>query len=65
MRAASGSGSATPASLLAVIGCREDALTELAQQELGVARLEQDGATGVVGAVYRLDYSLTAPDVAA
>lgn len=48
-----------------VIGYREEALTELAQQELGVARLEQDGAAKVVGAVYRLDYSLTAPEVAA
>ncbi|MEO8390907.1 hypothetical protein [Polaromonas sp.] len=48
-----------------VIGYSQDALAELAQQALGAAQMEQWGATGVSSALYRLDYSLSAHDVAA
>ena len=48
-----------------VIGYSQDALAELAQQALGGAQLEQRGATGVLGAIYRLDYSLSGREVAA
>jgi hypothetical protein len=39
-------------------GYRQEALSKLAQAELGGARLEQQGATSVLDATYRVDYAL-------
>lgn len=44
---------------LFVGGYREEALADLAHAALDSTRLEQHGASGVVAATYRLDYSLT------
>lgn len=46
-----------------VIGYSQGALAELAQQTLGSQQLAQWGATGVLSAVYRLDYSLSVQEV--
>jgi hypothetical protein len=46
-----------------VIGYSQNALAEFAQQTFGSAQLEQHGATGVVSALYRLDYSLAGHEV--
>jgi hypothetical protein len=46
-----------------VTGYGGEALTELSQAELGGVRLEQQGATGVRSAIYRLDYSLSHDEV--
>ena len=46
-----------------VIGYSRDALAELAQHALGPTELERRGATNVVDAIYRLDYSLSARDL--
>lgn len=40
-------------------GYSEDALAKLSQGDLGSARLERHGATGILYATYRIDYSLT------
>ena len=47
-----------------VVGYSEAALAELAQQALGVASLEEHGAASTVSGLYRLDYSMTARDLA-
>ncbi|HZN86686.1 MAG TPA: hypothetical protein VFB53_07865 [Burkholderiales bacterium] len=52
-------------SALLVTGYSQDALAALAQAELGNARLEAHGASGIAGATYRLDYSLAAREVRA
>jgi hypothetical protein len=48
-----------------VTGYSQDALANLMQAELGTARLESQDATGVLAALYRMDYSLTAGELAA
>jgi hypothetical protein len=45
-----------------VTGYSQDALSRLAHAELGPARLELCGATGVSDAMYNMDYSLSALD---
>ena len=47
-----------------VIGYSQAALAELAQQALASEQFAQWGATGVLSAVYRLDYSLSAQELA-
>ena len=44
-------------------GYSPDALASLAQADLGATALQQHGATGVVDALYRMDYSLTDREV--
>jgi len=44
---------------LFVNGYSQDALANITQSEVSSARLEQHGATEVLNATYRLDYSLT------
>jgi hypothetical protein len=46
-----------------VTGYGQEAVANLAQAELGNARLEKQGATGVAAATYRMDYTLTERDV--
>lgn len=46
-----------------VTGYREDAVARLAQADLGTVRLEQQGATGIVAAIYRMDYTLAEREV--
>ena len=46
-----------------VTGYGQEAVANLAQAELGNARLEKQGATGVAAAMYRMDYTLTERDV--
>lgn len=46
-----------------VTGYGQEAVANLAQAELGNARLQQQGATGVAAAMYRMDYTLTERDV--
>jgi hypothetical protein len=48
---------------LLVTGYGQEAVANLAQGELGNAQLEGQGATGVAGAMYRMDYTLTERDV--
>jgi len=43
---------------LLVTGYSEDALAGLMRVDLGNAQLEMHGATGTLGAMYRMDYSL-------
>ena len=50
---------------LVVSGYNQDALASLMQAELGKAQLERQGATGVLDAMYRLDYSLAYREVGA
>ena len=52
-------------SALLVTGYRQDALASLLQSDLGSAQLEKHGATGVVGAMYRMEYSIIQRDVGA
>lgn len=49
---------------LLITGYRQDVLAELGQKELGRSQLEEHGATGVLDAMYRLDYMLTDREVA-
>jgi len=46
-----------------VTGYGQEAVANLAQAELGNARLEKQGATGVAAAMYRMDYTLTERDL--
>jgi hypothetical protein len=48
-----------------VTGYSQDALTKLMQVNLAGAQLEKLGARGVVGAMYRMDYSLVEREVKA
>jgi hypothetical protein len=43
---------------LLVTGYGEEALAGLAQADLGNAQLEKQGATGILGALYRMEYSI-------
>jgi len=44
---------------LLITGYSQDALAGLMQADLGSAQLEKHGAAGVIGAMFRLEYSLT------
>ncbi len=44
---------------LFVTGYSQDAVAQLMQADLGSARLERHGATGILAAIYRMDYALT------
>ena len=46
-----------------VTGCRQEALGQIADAELGALRLAEQGAAGVQGAIYRLDYSLSHDEI--
>jgi len=46
-----------------VMGYRQEALAELAQQALGDASMAELGATDISSALYRLDYSLARQDL--
>ena len=48
---------------LLVTGYSEDALASLMQADLGSAQLEKHGATGVLGAMYRMEYSILRREV--
>jgi hypothetical protein len=48
---------------LLLAGYGEEALADVARNVLGAAHLEQHGATEVVEAMYRFDYSLTREEV--
>ena len=48
---------------LVVTGYSQEALASLAQTDLGSAQLERRGATGVLDASYRMDYSLTGLEI--
>lgn len=50
---------------LFVTGYSQDALAQLMQADLGSAALERHGATGVLAALYRMDYALTEREVGA
>jgi hypothetical protein len=50
---------------LFVTGYSEDALAQLMQAELAHVQLERHGATGVLAAMYRMDYALTEREVGA
>ena len=50
-------------SALLVTGYGRDALASLMQGELGSAQLEAHGATRVLGAMYRLEYSIIQREV--
>ena len=50
-------------SALLVTGYRQDALASLLQSTLATRQLEKHGATGVVGAMYRMEYSIIQRDV--
>ena len=43
---------------LLVTGYSQDALASLEQADLGNAQLDKHGATGILGALYRMDYSI-------
>jgi len=45
-----------------VTGYSQDSVENLAQADLGMARLEQRGATGAIGATYRMKYMLAERD---
>jgi hypothetical protein len=46
-----------------VTGYSQEALTELKHADLGRLHLEQHGATGVVDATYRMDYSVSRDEI--
>jgi len=46
-----------------VTGYDQESVSNLALAELGNARLEQQGATGMADAAYRMDYTMTERDV--
>jgi len=48
---------------LLVTGYDQGEVSALAQGELGNARLEEFGATGVLSALHRADYSLTGLEI--
>ena len=48
---------------LLVTGYSQDALASLMQADLGTAQLEMHGATGVLGAMYRMEYSIIQREV--
>ena len=48
---------------LLLTGYSSDALASLTQGDLGNAQLERHGAVGILDAMYRLEYSLTAREV--
>jgi hypothetical protein len=48
---------------LLVTGYSQDSLTSLIQADLGNAQLEKHGATGVLGAMYRMEYSIIQREV--
>lgn len=50
---------------LLVTGYSRDALAQLMQADLGSAELERHGATGVLAALYRMDYALTERELGA
>ncbi len=50
---------------LLVTGYGQDALAGLMHTELGSAQLEEHGATGVLGAIYRIEYSIIRREVGA
>jgi hypothetical protein len=50
---------------LLITGYRQDALASLMQGELDNAPLQQNGATGVIGAMYRMEYSIMRQEVSA
>ena len=50
---------------LFVTGYNQDALASLLRVELDNAQLEKHGATGVLGAMYRMDYSIIQREVGA
>jgi len=50
---------------LLVTGYDQDSLATLAESELGKTALEARGARGIVSALYRTDYTLTAQEVGA
>ena len=49
---------------LLVTGYRQESLAGLVHAELGTAQLEPHGATGALAGIYRMDYSLTALELA-
>jgi hypothetical protein len=49
--------------VILVTGYRQDALSQIADAELGAPRLAEQGAAGVQGAIYRLDYSLSHDEI--
>ena len=48
---------------LLVTGYSQDAVASLGRADLGNVQLEKHGATGVVGAMYRMDYSVIRPEL--
>jgi len=48
---------------LLATGYGQDEVQALAQGDLGGTRLEECGATGAIGALYRIDYSLTGLEI--
>ena len=50
---------------LFITGYGQDAVAGLTQPDLGTGSLETRGATGVVDAMYRMDYALTDREVGA
>jgi len=50
---------------LLITGYRHDALVSLMQAEFGETQLEQRGATGILHAMYRTDYSLVEDEIKA
>ena len=48
-----------------VTGYSQDALAQLMHAGLNKAQLERHGATGVVAAIYRMDYALTERELGA
>jgi hypothetical protein len=48
---------------LLVTGYDQEALAKLGQADLGHAQLDKHGATGVLGAMYRMDYSIMHTEV--
>jgi hypothetical protein len=48
---------------LLVTGYSQEALASLEQTDLGNAQLEELGATGVLGAMYRMEYSIIQREV--
>ena len=51
--------------VLLVTGYREGVLADLMRADLGAAQLEQHGATEVLGAMYRMEYSIVRAEVGA
>lgn len=50
---------------LLVTGYGQDAMASLMRDDLGNAQLEKHGATGVIGAMYRIEYSIVQREVGA